>query len=588
MDPDATLAIVVGAGNRNAGLVQGETYAIRLMQTADLAGGPQEAIAQNSDPGNGVLAEWITATYSVSGNEHTFTCTGPAYINDIAVEGWYTGDVTATLLSVLTTGVTNNTDGQSKGAIVLGANGQPVGTETVQLCSATNAKDDHGTPALQTPTLTVDDPNATKKQSDASYDPKTDPVVRSTLEGLTFTVGIEKTAGVPNWVMDDINYNKSSIELVGSGETITVPLRPGSNVVTVPPRADAQGRPTEPYGSGVYTATLKVVCDAGGSYETALGQNIYIDATPEKKFTIAPLSYKLQENGTKDYQKYGLKDRTTTPQMCLVENGVTYLPVTDSVSELELTMDTTDLPTQMPGDTSAYSGTYAVYAWNSSAGVDEETSRKAANFISSDASSIAYAFDIALVGSAADVLTGYEGSNLPLIRDTENIITVQVVNGNGTLSEKRTLRVFPKSSPEIKGTLSQTHHEINGGNVVSHGDVVFTPAEGQNMAGVQLFASQLKGGIVSGDDAMEGIFTQEMMPTSDGSYHIPMFIKEDGSGSGCYTVFAQDRYGNVTKFTYTSGGTERTYIDEVTLDNNPPVVTSTSLTAKNGLYEAVF
>ncbi|MEG2420208.1 MAG: hypothetical protein RSB55_01575, partial [Oscillospiraceae bacterium] len=82
------------------------------------------------------------------------------------MESWYTGDVTVTLMSTTTSGATQAKDAEPStaiaGKIIIGAAGQRVDTETVQLRSATNAKDGGGTPALQTPTLTVDDSNATK------------------------------------------------------------------------------------------------------------------------------------------------------------------------------------------------------------------------------------------------------------------------------------------------------------------------------------------------------------------------------------------------------------------------------------------
>ncbi|MEG2000752.1 MAG: hypothetical protein RR053_05105, partial [Evtepia sp.] len=68
LQADSTLAIVVGHGNRNVGLVAGQTYAIRLIPTSEVTGSI-EALLNNND------AKWYMGTYSPDDSKHTFHCT---------------------------------------------------------------------------------------------------------------------------------------------------------------------------------------------------------------------------------------------------------------------------------------------------------------------------------------------------------------------------------------------------------------------------------------------------------------------------------------------------------------------------------
>ncbi|MFA5528820.1 MAG: hypothetical protein WC996_09445, partial [Peptostreptococcales bacterium] len=227
----------------------------------------------------------------------------------------------------------------------------------------------------------------------------------------------------------------------------------------------------------------------------------------------------------------------------------------------------------------SYDSSYGVRAWNITAGALPEDAEFSSFRTGNDERSFwLTVWDRAEYAKAEKGLDlGADGklrTKLGLIQNKANTIGIQVVNSNGKASEIQYYTIHPMDI-EIKGTLTASRG-TEGSNVVSEGNLTFTPDEGQLLEAVQVFAtawSDLE------DKKIEG--TQEMLRQLDDSYICPLI-----PGKHNYYVYSIDFYGNVSLIGSTEGEGQDYY--NIVTDQQGPIITAISQETSNGLYEAKF
>ena len=407
--------------------------------------------------------------------------------------------------------------------------------------------------------------------------------VLTTLEGVTFQVDIGEAYQGLTWLYDDIDYASSKLVLTryeaqgASGEPVIFefPLGPGrSQTVTIP---------ANDYAPGAYIAAVKLQLFSGKVQQTFMETEHAIthETVPDSFFVdTTPVSSNFGMNSLRsaiwsgyDPQYYGLSG---DDRECYSDNDILYFPVSKSDFNMCFTLEMRDLPTASTitsgtDGTHSAEGVYEIFAWNLTAEMTQE------NGVSYNpaALGVGETGEIRLivkptVEEAKQYLASdpaYRYRTIPLVADQENVLAVQVLNGNGRASIIKYYTIYPVTK-QVQGTLSMTAG-LEGGNVLSGGELIFTPAPGQSMDGVRVYA---KLGTAADADPAE-----EQTPQADGTWTLPLPVKDGDEPE--YFVSAVDAYLNATLI-----GT----CSQAILDAAGPTITSQGVRFDGGTYTAAF
>lgn len=471
--------------------------------------------------------------------------------------------------------------------LTAGVIGYPVTAESIvlRISSASDSSADAFTGMSLTTGQTINNRN-----SFSEYWKKGDPTVLATAEGIAFAVNLGED--VHGWNYEDIDYAKSYIGLINnidSSVTYKTHLSSSPQQTVVFPKGD--------YAYGDYTIRLHAACKAGKDYDIDLTDMMYIDPAPEcRDFGVTTMSY-APYMGRDEYYCHALNDTAngyTDEEVTYVDDKTNYYSDAE-VIYLPVHRNTDgEQPNVMMVEFDGEAATnYAVRAWNVTAGVEPEE----ADY------SIPYSYyegtewTPAPINKRAFYLTVWDDADqvkdekgdvygqdysyltqLGLIRNQNNTIAVQVLNSNGKVSDIGYYTVHPVDY-EVRGQVTATRG-VDGSNVVSRGNLIFTSDGEQLMDGVRVYAT------VWSAEGSKKEETQEMVLQADGSYICPLV-----PGKYTYYVYCIDQYGNISLL-----GLQHPLLiaqaglADAVVDQQAPFVSEIEgrKSTNNGIYEAVF
>ena len=435
-----------------------------------------------------------------------------------AFGSYYSGELEIVILSGKKTAVSDN---GTTAELTLGSESQSFSKDTVTLRAAgENNGDSNYTGISITSSISSSDmggsytpPESGSSGSGGSYFYSVESPALSTLAGIEFTISIEED--VNGWNYEDINWTASYVELkivssgTNSGTTYIDNLQQieaaTSGLIT-----QTLTIPERDYASGLYSATLYLVCYAGGSpterqFQLSDGRCYFIvDATePNNDFSLTSMTYApLDYYGIGDF--YGTLD-------CLgnTENGVITLPVVDASCGAfgngdpgESYQFTISSPTELPIATNG--SWYELKMWNTADPTNkltirptDNTQKTVQNNFDSYTGSNAYGF----VFDTDDVVAG---KYLYLAPNQENTVAMQKVYPNGLTSEIKYVRIKPVTG-YITGTMSVDYDTR---------ELVFTPDESVASAAIdgKIYAWAWQGVSTSDGERID------MTPEADGTW----------------------------------------------------------------------
>ena len=388
----------------------------------------------------------------------------------------------------------------------------------------------------------------------------------STAEGIE--VQINLGTDVNGWNYEDIDYASSYVEIIYQGsdaswlEDKKIYLAPRPIQTLVLPKAD--------YPTGYYQVNLLVNCKAGQGYTLSLGEQIYIDnSSIVEDFAISSLTYEVDNyrdaapwhnvDGSINYYNAG---------------ELLYLPVNSAGAKGEATI--TNIM-KVAIDENQTPETYALVAWNATAGQGpEDASYSVTRETDYERSFLLTTWDTASQAISetgqSQTVDGNTYTTLGLIRNQANTIAVQVLNANGKKSPIRYYIINPVAE-EFEGELSFSQAK-DGSNLLTVGNLVFTPAAGQSLVGTSLYVSVAHVDSEGNLHKKDGLQGQEMLAQGDGTYTYPLL-----AGKYVYSVYAIDAYGNLTILGE---------LDSVIVDQESPKISLLNSSVSDGLYEAKF
>ena len=350
----------------------------------------------------------------------------------------------------------------------------------------------------------------------------TDDMAISTLAGLTFDIDLgEDTSG---WEYDPIDLDASYI-LVSSNSGYRVQYKLNRQ------QYQSITLPEDDYPTGIYTVALALYLkNTSTPLPSIASQRIYVDsrtAPDVESFGIDRLvmlsEESLYETGITEQIVYPHEDTIYMPTSNNT-NGIPYSGVRD-----RLGLYGTGAISWGTTETGVYCNTNLLM-WNVSAGQTEDLAT--VSTFSTQLKNIELTDKAGADEYVANINREDPGDSgnapLVLIKDQINVIAVRAALSNGEKSEIKYYNVYP-SWLEVSGSFTTEKNDDNTPVVLEDNTLIFTPAEGQSMEGIQIFARGNEGKI-------------ELLPQPDGTYRcdaepgfsMPYYHAVNQFGSVCY------------------------------------------------------
>lgn len=286
--------------------------------------------------------------------------------------------------------------------------------------------------------------------------PDDGPKYYTSLAGTAFNVNVEN-ALMSGWLAKDIDFDNSFFAFFREGYTEPLYKAPVSlsSTITIPADLD--------YVTGAYYAEVQIKAKTSGHIDTARIDNILVDITQQPEdFGLSKTEIEWDATGDAEIDAlFGKIGKIT-------ENYE--YEITDSESH-EIIKSYGNPPSILIG--SAENGfadasrklyfthlsdnnEFYIKVWNTTAGINEEESKNAAQWQPvGNIGSSGGVFTALVVDSAGEIPDNYSQGIIPLINNTENILHYQLCHANGTLSgEKTLLAIVSDEAPELEVALS--------------------------------------------------------------------------------------------------------------------------------------
>lgn len=338
------------------------------------------------------------------------------------------------------------------------------------------------------------------------------------------------------------------------------------------------------YPGGEYRFELVITSKATGaqyeyyypSYDGQSNERIYVDSTEaSQEFGLAAVQrfvwydpLKINKNSTTYFgPTINTADTEKIPSEYLGDGVITRIPAGDFTEDLYLDFSINDMPVTSQG----YYGTKAIKVWNETDGVNAEESKQRSewrlitNSMNINLYSVRYTAK--LVDNASEVTANIGSNTIPLVKDTDNKLGVQVINDNGRISGVRYIRIYP-AAQGIQGTIS---YIPNTAEYVKEGLLQFTPEPGQIMENVSIYARDMV------EDTITDITGN--YNASENTYSLVL----DKPGNHGYYLYAIDGDGNYTNLSK-DGYWQWIYTDP----GAPDVIDAEITNLPNGKYEATY
>lgn len=531
---------------------------------------------------------WKYMTVTKSGSNYTFTeLTPDSTITDAYASIWngsYSGKLTVTTIAGKAAAFTTTTAANTfVYPATAGDNVNPVSAADTVIIAAKSGAAVYG--ASFTSTLT---PWNGLKGETAKFDPtNSSSYLYSTLAGSQFTATLQNNI-VPDRGIGDLDLANSYLALYdgrsNNAPFLKIPLSSASisgNTVTF--TLPNQNYPTNGYYVTVHLARPSGADDIRYNKEDAdTAQVFFVDTTDPSTAVIAGVlidNDTLSDYGTNGYALYGPVDA----------NETLYYPASHMPQIYSQLMTFTLAGQTKVGSSnifeygSYYGGQRAIRAWNVTAGETEASTRAGwqilidNGYIPSHGQNypIKADYTITYVGDAAGAAKA-AANELPLIANQDNVIAVQSMSDNGKLSSVSHYTVHP-DNVQVSGTFSTTQ-DGNPGHVFNSGEVVFTPAAGQALAGTKFY-------FCDGNTTQNGLALRtEMTQELDGTYRcaLPTGLKVFGK----YKFCAIDQYDNYTLLDYES--LRNPYATKFLDSGAPTVAAGTAAANADGSYTATY
>lgn len=531
---------------------------------------------------------WKYMTVTKSGSNYTFTeLTPDSTITDAYASIWngsYSGKLTVTTIAGKAAAFTTTTAANTfVYPATAGDNVNPVSAADTVIIAAKSGAAVYG--ASFTSTLT---PWNGLKGETAKFDPtNSNSYLYSTLAGSQFTATLQNNI-VPDRGIGDLDLANSYLALYdgrsNNAPFLKIPLSSASisgNTVTF--TLPNQNYPTNGYYVTVHLARPSGADDIRYNKEDAdTAQVFFVDTTDPGTAVIAGVlidNDTLSDYGTNGYALYGPVDA----------NETLYYPASHMPQIYSQLMTFTLAGQTKVGSSnifeygSYYGGQRAIRAWNVTAGETEASTRAGwqilidNGYIPSHGQNypIKADYTITYVGDAAGAAKA-TANELPLIANQDNVIAVQSMSDNGKLSSVSHYTVHP-DNVQVSGTFSTTQ-DGNPGHVFNSGEVVFTPAAGQALAGTKFY-------FCDGNTTQNGLALRtEMTQELDGTYRcaLPTGLKVFGK----YKFCAIDQYDNYTLLDYES--LRNPYATKFLDSGAPTVAAGTAAANADGSYTATY
>ncbi|HHY70635.1 MAG TPA: hypothetical protein GX519_03055, partial [Thermoanaerobacterales bacterium] len=257
------------------------------------------------------------------------------------------------------------------------------------------------------------------------------------LAGCTFNISVSN-ALMEKWGARDMDFSNSYFALCkdnGNGEEIYQTPIGMSAQISIPAGLNLE--------KGEYYAKAVVKAKTSGQVDEARSRNIEVDVTKPSDFGLAKTESEIIfkdsitcpppiDKKTAYYGYYAV-DNLDNPDKSYGSAPQLFLgSATDEIiQEVKHRLYFTTLSTNEE---------MYIKLWNASQGVDTKDSKRVAKWLPVGNKS-SNAFNVIIVDSAEDVISNYDGYNIPLINNEENIVYYQVCHANGESSGERVMLI---------------------------------------------------------------------------------------------------------------------------------------------------